>query len=335
MDPAVEARQLGGYSMIPPPSSATDANPYTTTSSSTIPSSASSETTGNGLTGTGTSVYATSTPSVPTSTSVPSSDFTFVELFDKSESAYYSIHEDQFLNASFSSLCPSGNCITDCLDYPRLFSAVPSGIDQDVSTYGRPDANNKLEVTLFGVCSNLGNATALALSQSPASGIHGVFAAPNGSASITDQITRVASTIASCFEATCGQTRDPATCHTSCASAQLLQAGAEGSSLNIGRNMLACASMLCENTCGLPYANQDVLGIGVLVSYYVQAILVLLLAAGLVGFVAWGILRKTDDQPHVHEKLRKPLESFVTAQTYFGGKSYPLPIPLFCSQRGI
>ncbi|KAK0631174.1 hypothetical protein B0T17DRAFT_530312 [Bombardia bombarda] len=305
-----------------------------TSTQTSTPSKQSSKTTLQSTTSREPSRSSTATSS--TSTTIPSTapdtPFTFVQLFDKTRHAYYSIHSDQFLSTNFSELCPSGSCITDCQDYPRLFSSIPSGIDESASVYGRLDpVTGKLDVTFFGICSNLGNATLLALAQDPSSAVYAAFLGSNAitagvaesSANVNNDVVRVASSIATCFASTCEQTRDPNVCRNACSAQQLLGAAEIGSSLDIRGNMGVCVQQLCDNTCGLPYADQDVLGIGVLVSYYLQALLVLLIAAALAASLLMRILRRVDGKPRVHERLRKPLDSFVTAQAFFGGECCP------------
>ncbi len=247
----LEERQFGAYTIITPSDIVTDANPESTTSpvvSTTTKHTTDTKTSAR----TGTKTTATSSVPTSTSTSMPGLHFKFVELFDQKDSSYYSIHEDQFFNSSFSLLCPSGNCITDCQDYPRLFSAIPSGISQDVATYGRPDAYQKLQVTLFGVCSNLGNATAFAQAQDPSSVVRrafrgdqlvGVPERPDHEGREHDRVLLREHVLSRRATRMCATRRAP---RRSCS--RLARRAAASTS---PEKLITCVQQLCENTCAL------------------------------------------------------------------------------------
>ena len=63
--------------------------------------------------------------------------------------------------APFARLCPSGNCIDDCHNYTRIFQAVPDDVEATVQGYGQPDKSGKVNVTVFGLCTNLVSANKL------------------------------------------------------------------------------------------------------------------------------------------------------------------------------
>lgn len=182
----------------------------------------------------------------------------FIQIFDTSNIT--ALSDDEFLAAPFNELCPSGDCVEDCRDLARLFQAVPDGVDAGASTYGRPGSDQR--VTLFSVCTNMARAASIVPLSSAAESVKGYFPAESLAA---DNVTMVTSGIASCFASTCGLTREPAKCQDACSLDNLL---ASSSQLNFNlqsnnTGALACVSRLCDNTCGLPYADQDVLGIGV------------------------------------------------------------------------
>ncbi|KAL4892513.1 hypothetical protein BDV59DRAFT_202636 [Aspergillus ambiguus] len=81
-----------------------------------------------------------------------------------------------------------------------------------------------------------------------------------------------------------------------------------------------CLNSLCGNTCGLPYADQDIYGVGVLVSYITQAILILALAIGLLVMAIWLGTTKREPGKHklVSQEVGNFLKDFLSAQCYFG-----------------
>jgi hypothetical protein len=186
----------------------------------------------------------------------PSIPFAYVQIYDSS--SFFPFSADNLANASFDELCPSGNCINDCENLTRLFQAVPDGITESAQDYGRPRSSGPPDVTFFGVCSNLADLSSVANSkqETPLSAVKPFFANPSGGSKIVDS----ASKIATCFSDTCDKTRDPTTCITRCAREKLLS---NVTTLDIKTGIFNCLHVLCDNTCGLPYANQDVFGVGV------------------------------------------------------------------------
>lgn len=210
----------------------------------------------------GSSPIQASAHSFPTTTSSsgpissPDSSFAYVQIYDSS--SFVVFPEGNLANASFDKLCPSGNCINDCQNLSRLFQAVPDGITKSAQEYGRPWSSDLPDVTFFGVCSNLANLSSIANSkqESPLSAVESFFTNPSGESKIIDG----ASSIATCFSDTCNKTRHPDTCFPMCTRETLLS---NAKTLDIKTGISSCLSILCDNTCGLPYANQDVFGVGV------------------------------------------------------------------------
>jgi hypothetical protein len=170
------------------------------------------------------------------------------------------INDEDFLAAPFDRLCPSGDCIMDCQNMTRVFQALPSGIQADRQTYGRKGGNSS--ITLFGVCTNLGQASSIIPSSSQNKILEPFFRTKD---STSTNVTKVTTKIASCYASTCDLTREPYKCKEACAVDNFL-GNPSRLNFNFANNntgSLACISRLCDNTCGLPYANQDVLGVGV------------------------------------------------------------------------
>lgn len=189
----------------------------------------------------------------------------FVEIFD--DTKLTAIDNDEFLSAPLHEICPSGNCIKDCQSMSRVFDALPSGIKADPKTYGRP--NGSYKITLFGICSNLEQATVVIPYNKQSKALAPFFNISGNiglqPSSPRSDVIMATTKIASCFASTCDLTRESDKCKEACAIDNFL---ATPSRFNFNLNnsntgSLACISRLCGNTCGLPYANTDVLGIGV------------------------------------------------------------------------
>lgn len=258
--------------------------------------------------------------------------FDFVELHDGIH--LYSLQEDHFLAADFESICPSGNCQTECRNLTRVFTA--SAADLGGSSDGD---RNDIPVTLFGICSNLANATNSA-SLSGDSKVQSFF--PDTLTELSTGAELISANLTTCLATTCDMTRKPYECADYCRPEKLLQSP---TLLDLRHGIYGCTQKLCSNTCGLPYADQDVFGVGVghpfffpgivvpprlsrthlpqvLISYYIQAILLFLLAAAALASAGVQIFR-LGRKPTVSvdkEPVKNVLGSFLATQCYFGGR---------------
>ncbi|KAK4442383.1 hypothetical protein QBC34DRAFT_453141 [Podospora aff. communis PSN243] len=189
-----------------------------------------------------------------------------------------SIPESQFLASPFRDLCPSTNCFRDCLNSTRLFQSIPDNI-----------------------------------TSTP---IKKFFTIEKEIVGVTDIFRRVALGVTACVADTCSQTRHPEKCSGACNLRSLLENDVREVDWEGG--MLECVRGLCGSARVLPYANQDVLGIGVLISYYIQGILLLIAAAVVIALAGRVWLRAGDDvNSSVVRKLESPMGTFLTAETYF------------------
>lgn len=158
-------------------------------------------------------------------------------------------NEEHFLRANFSQICPSQNCFTDCNNLTQVFTASPEALGNSTDIAHLP-------VTLFGVCSNLANATAL-VEDSDDAILKSYFKSPSTDAD--NDIGLITSNLTMCLVDTCDNTRNPSECNY-CRPDYLLQSQ---DTLSIYPGVSNCTYQLCQSTCGLPYADQDVFGIGV------------------------------------------------------------------------
>ncbi|KAF2738927.1 hypothetical protein EJ04DRAFT_560187 [Polyplosphaeria fusca] len=240
----------------------------------------------------------------------PSQAFTFFQTHTSRSTDV--ISQKQFLATPFDQLCPSGNCIDDCGNNTRIFQAKPDHIDATVQDYGQPDASGKVNVTVFGLCTNLVSAAAEAEDSTK---VKSFFATDPSMMAVSDPFKQVAIGIAACLSDTCGRIRYPGRCMEDCSMKNLLNNNTDA--FDWQHAMLNCTQRLCKSTFVLPYANQDVLGIGVLVSFCTQGILLLGAAAGAMASLTWQLWRGQGSYPRIVRKLEGPLATFLTAQTYF------------------
>lgn len=193
---------------------------------------------------------ATTTSSPGPSSSSDTSDFKFIELHNGRQ--VFSLEEDHFLAADFESICPSQNCQTDCLNLTRVFTAHPDDL------LGSSDGNPAdIPVTLFGICSNLANATESANINGD-SRVQSFF--PDTLSELNTDVQLITSNLTTCLSTTCEMTRDPSECVDYCRPENLIQSP---TAFKFSPGIFECTYRICSNTCGLPYANQDVFGIGV------------------------------------------------------------------------
>ncbi|KAK3372659.1 hypothetical protein B0H63DRAFT_302288 [Podospora didyma] len=226
-----------------------------------------------------------------------------------------SITEEQFLATPFNQLCTSGDCMSECskANLTRIFQAVPENVTATVQNYGQPGKNGAVSVTLFGLCTNLVAANDLVQARGN-SHVKSFFSSSHFQA-VTDPFKKAALPIATCLSDTCGQTRDPSQCARVCNITYLLNNDTD--MFDWRQAMLNCTQRLCMSPSVLPYANQDVLGIGVLLSYCIQGVLLLAAAAGVLASMSWKLWKRQDGNPGIIQKLEGPLDTFLTAETYF------------------
>lgn len=136
----------------------------------------------------------------------------------------------------YETLCqPSGNCAEECLNTTRLYAGHPT----DVVLH---NGNN---FTLFEICSNLGD---LSYYNNTAVG------------DPSDQdLLKISANLGSCLPSTCETSRKPQDCSPACS----LNGIFDGTVVSSSAHVWGCMVMLCANTCGLPYLDADVMGVGV------------------------------------------------------------------------
>ncbi|KAK7443017.1 hypothetical protein Landi51_09220 [Colletotrichum acutatum] len=265
--------------------------------------------------------YEASKTSIRVTTSSASSSVTpvhhnasrrFIQMINRTNPVLYIVPEGQLLETSFRGICPSGNCVDDCKNMSRVFQAVPDGLNVDPLRYGRPETQVS-NVTLFGTCSNLEFATKFAVAE------RNTDFTQYFSTNDSRDLFNIAANMASCFAATCEQTRKPAVCAEACSPSKLLSSPT-AFDYEQESGFLNCVLRLCDNTCSLPYVNQDVLGIGVssLPNLTTEAVVLVICASAIVVSAGLQLWRASSAEKTIRDSLRSPLEKFLRVQALFG-----------------
>lgn len=176
--------------------------------------------------------------------------FTFIELHNDKD--IFPLREEHFLAADFEEICATNDCQADCFNMTRVFSASQHALADSTDGY-----EVDIPVTLFGICSNLANATE-AVIRNGDERTASFF--PRPLAQISNDSNLLAANLTTCLATTCEMTRRPSECFDYCGPENLLQSPTE---FDFSSGLFRCANKLCSNTCGLPFADQDVFGIGV------------------------------------------------------------------------
>ncbi|KAI9674744.1 MAG: hypothetical protein M1817_001648 [Caeruleum heppii] len=224
----------------------------------------------------------------------------------------------QFAAQPFDQLCPSGDCWTDCQDLERLYAPLPEGITfANQTEYGTPPT-----VTLWPLCAGLANITrSLQEEVAPPAD---VARFERYFSNVTSQnVKNVATAATQCWTDTCASSREPDRCVAPCAAANLLETRSEPQLAGTRE----CIQTMCLDILGLPFGNQDIVGIGVTSSYIIQSILTVLCWFALAGFSlrAWIRRRRSEELPRSDSQtsLVQSIPGFHAAQCYF---SIPLGI---------
>lgn len=229
--------------------------------------------------------------------------FSFLQIDGDQLNVYPSYIVD---GANFSAICPCGNCLESCSDYSLLLNKGSYDLDYTPSSNTSSTAN---DITLFSVCSNIGNVTgAVSAGSMPEAAKY------FPKAQVSNVVQAITLNTTSCLFDTCQATRDPEQCWSECEPGSLLTSA---TTMNITQ-VAICMYMMCSNTCGLPDANQDVFGIGVLVSYVMQAILVMVCALVILGLISNHLFRGRSEKLELEKKWKDGLTVFLAAQCYFG-----------------
>ena len=150
-----------------------------------------------------------------------------------------------FLADGLQKVCPSGDCIEDCVDIGSMYDDVPQ-------------AMYSADIPLYAICTGAANITRQThdgyISIAHEDALNSFF--PQSNESTLEAIT---ATTTSCLSATCEASRYAENCRQSCSGAHLLINGTTPSLLG----QSDCLMDLCSSTEFFPFADQDIIGIGV------------------------------------------------------------------------
>ena len=163
----------------------------------------------------------------------------------------------QFATINFDQLCPSRNCLEACGDLERLYGVIPPGIQVQADSFGLPTRISDM-ITLYGICLGYANVSRALeggfVPQKEAGMLRPLF--PSNA---EDDLQKVSNGASQCLMETCTKSANRSGCAWDCSPAQLL--------LNSTTPSLSgayqCLKTICKDSAGLPFANQDVVGVGV------------------------------------------------------------------------
>ncbi|KAF1811224.1 hypothetical protein P152DRAFT_66125 [Eremomyces bilateralis CBS 781.70] len=213
--------------------------------------------------------------------------------------------------------CQSGDCIADCQSKELVYTSFL----QDNLT-----GNGKGPIRRYMACANVPSIATyqrMGLLTPANAAASRQFIAQNAS---DESLRNITSTVTDCLSSTCRASRRRRLCYDDyCSPMQLL---AKNSSPNLTA-IHRCLNRLCySNYAALPYADVDVIGIGVFSSYILQCLLILMLWAGL---VVSGIYKNSKRRRHAanasvklpsrrhHRSWMDLLLQFHITQCYFSG----------------
>ncbi len=157
----------------------------------------------------------------------------------------------EFSSASFQDICPSGNCISDCMHPDHLYAHVSQEYP------GRNILNNVADQPLYSICLAVANISR-SLDNEIVPAAQATELRPYFDVKSDRELETVSSTTTRCLISTCDQSKYSDSCTSACSPASLLINSTTPSLLGVR----TCLKSLCTSG-GLPFANQDIAGIGV------------------------------------------------------------------------
>ncbi|KAL8721920.1 MAG: hypothetical protein Q9181_007605, partial [Wetmoreana brouardii] len=219
----------------------------------------------------------------------------------------------QFATSNFDQLCPSGNCLEACQDVERLYGVIPPGMQVQADNYGLSTRIPDM-ITLYGICLGYANVSRALDSGFVPPEEAGVLR-PLFPSTAEDDLQSVSNAASRCLLETCEKSANVSGCAKECSPAQLM--------LNSTTPRLSgpyqCLKTICDCSAGLPFANQDVVGVGVTVSYVIQSAVVLFSWIGLAIASMTSVHRRirSGSAEKTKEVFLASLNSFLLAQCYF------------------
>ncbi|OCK87740.1 uncharacterized protein K441DRAFT_592582 [Cenococcum geophilum 1.58] len=205
--------------------------------------------------------------------------------------------------------CLTGNCVNDC-DPRKLYNST---LQQNGA------GNGQMPILKYMACANIPSIASYAnrdvLSPNITKSIQ-KFIFPH---TTEDSLQNVTSAVTDCLSSTCRRSRDSTFCYTNyCSPVKLLR---NNTSPNL-EAIHTCLNTLCDKTVkALPWADTDVIGIGVFSSYVMQCIFIVILWLGFLGFAIYQHKRSEPERPSEPGKHYKSwinlLSEFHKSQCFF------------------
>ncbi|ORX96513.1 hypothetical protein BCR34DRAFT_578638 [Clohesyomyces aquaticus] len=174
---------------------------------------------------------------------------------------------------TFSNGCETGDCIADCRNLTLLYSSLV----EETAFHGNGAGPKRRYLTCANIPSIAGYYSAGMLDPEVEASLAPYF--PRNAS--TTELKGIAGSITGCLTSTCRAARNRSVCVDVCAPVNLLTNSTHPSLKGVND----CLNTLCTGQYNsLPYADADVVGIGVFASYIMQCMLVVLLWFGLSGF---------------------------------------------------
>ncbi|KAH8800409.1 hypothetical protein F5884DRAFT_550256 [Xylogone sp. PMI_703] len=213
----------------------------------------------------------------------------------------------------FQNGCPSGDCAAGCSDVTQIYT---SQLQANLT------GNGALPIARYMACANLPSIASYVnhkvLSKNITQSVQ-PWIDLNTSDSSLESVTLA---VTDCLSSTCERSRNATLCYDYCSPVKLLR---NSTSPNL-ENINACLDQMCSHPIrSLPWADADVIGIGVFSSYVMQCIFIVLLWIGFLGFAIHRHVRKKPERPSDAFKPGRHYQSWIDllldfhkSQCYFG-----------------
>lgn len=158
---------------------------------------------------------------------------------------------------TFTGGCPGGDCIKTCSDPSNIYSSIAQ-----IDPY---DGNGQGPIRRFSTCVNVPSMAGYLAQHVLSENITDVIGNSISSNATPAQLKRVASAVTDCLASTCRNARNEEGCRTQCSAVNLLINNTTPDVQGVND----CLQTLCTGGYDyLPYADADVVGIGVSVPLF-------------------------------------------------------------------
>lgn len=158
---------------------------------------------------------------------------------------------EEFLSLGFEKLCPSGNCVHDCLEPGDMYGNVSQAHPLEGTSYDPPPP-------LYAICYAVANMTRK-IHDGLIPGEQADVLRPYFPYTQESDLREVASAVTQCLTASCAEARPGSGCESFCSAPNVLLNSTTPSLFGL----YDCMTGLCSNSKVIPFANQDIIGIGV------------------------------------------------------------------------